>query len=244
MKNFIIKHLPEVLVDFIKLKRKASKKKKQSAKEVFTNIKDSNHWSSVESVSGDGSELSVTIDLRNGLEEIIKEKKIKSILDIPCGDFNWMKEVDLHGVNYTGGDIVSSLILKNKEQFSKSNITFADLDLITSQLPQVDLVFCRDCLVHLSYKDIYKALKNIKSSKSKYVLLTSFVKTEKNKDILTGEWRKLNLEAAPFFLGEPLHIIDEKYFKKEMKYADKSMCLWRVEDIKLPFMLRCYSWII
>lgn len=241
MKEILKKHTPDLLIDFIRVKRK-SNNKRQSAKEVFTNIKDSNHWSSVESVSGDGSELNVTIDLRKGLEEIIKEKKIKSILDIPCGDFNWMKEVDLQSVSYIGGDIVSSLILKNKEQFSANKITFKELDLITDKLPQVDLIFCRDCLVHLSYKDVYKALKNIKSSKSKYVLLTSFIKTDKNKDILTGEWRKLNLEVSPFFLGKPLDIIDEKYYEKEMKYADKSMCLWQIKDIKLPLRLKIYSW--
>jgi SAM-dependent methyltransferase len=211
---------------------------------VFINIKETHYWNSVESVSGDGSELSVTIDLRKGLEEIIRENKIKSMLDIPCGDFNWMKEVNLKGLDYIGADIVPSLVLKNKEQFSSNKISFKELDLITSKLPQVDLIFCRDCLVHLSYKDIYKALKNIKSSKSKYVLLTSFVKTDKNKDISTGEWRKLNLGMSPFFLGKPLNVIDEKYYEKEMKYADKSMCLWRVKDIKLPSILRLYSWII
>ena len=44
-------------------------------------------------------------------------KEIKRLFDAPCGDFNWMKEVHLLDVDYIGGDIVSSLVLNNKEQF-------------------------------------------------------------------------------------------------------------------------------
>jgi hypothetical protein len=35
------------------------------------------------------------------------------MLDAPCGDFNWMKEVDLSAVHYTGGDIVEPLVNSN-----------------------------------------------------------------------------------------------------------------------------------
>ena len=108
-------------------------------------------------------------------------------------------------------------------------------------MPKVDLIFCRDCLVHLSYKQIYKALVNIKRSKSKYLLVTTFAKTPKNKDILTGEWRKLDFRLSTFNLQDPFAIIDEKYTAKGDKYADKSMGLWRIEDIKIPFQLKLYA---
>lgn len=244
MKKLVTRISPDLLIDFIKTKRKAKTRKKQAIKDVFTAYKETKFWKSTESLSGDGSELSVTIDLRKGLKRIIEQFEIKTILDIPCGDFNWMKAVALEKVQYIGGDIVTSLIDNNSENYASQNIKFKELDLTIDELPNVDLIFCRDCLVHLSYKQICKAIKNIKRSNSTYLLATSFVNATKNKDILTGEWRKLNLEIAPFNLGKPIAIIDEKYTQKGERYADKSMCLWQIEDIKLPLKLQIYSWFI
>ena len=39
------------------------------------------------------------------------------MLDIPCGDFYWMKEVDLKDIEYIGADIVDELIKKNNDKF-------------------------------------------------------------------------------------------------------------------------------
>jgi hypothetical protein len=38
------------------------------------------------------------------------------LLDIPCGDFNWMKLLNL-GVDYIGADIVGELIAENRRRF-------------------------------------------------------------------------------------------------------------------------------
>lgn len=244
MRKLIKRFAPGLLVDFVNIKRKSKTRKSQPIKDIFTEYKENKFWNSKESVSGDGSELAVTTALREGLEALIKKFEISTLLDVPCGDFNWMQAVNLENVEYTGGDIVTSLILDNKMKFTSEFISFTELDLTSDSLPKVDLIFCRDCLVHLSYKQIYHALKNIKRSKSKYLLTTSFVNAKKNKDILTGEWRKLNLEISPFNLGNPIAIIDEKYTEKGSKYADKSMCLWRIADIKLPLKLKVYSWFI
>ncbi|MDC3242765.1 hypothetical protein OAT82_03755, partial [Flavobacteriaceae bacterium] len=173
----------------------------------------------------------------------LKKKDIDFILDIPCGDFNWMQNVNLANLNYIGGDIVNLLIDKNNDEYKNDAINFEVLDITSSNLPKVDLIFCRDCLVHLSYKNIYKSLVNIKKSKSKYLLTTSFFRCEENKDIITGEWRKLNFEIAPFNFKKPLHVIDEKYTKKGFKYSDKTMCLWKISDISIPFRLKLYYWL-
>lgn len=244
MRKIIKKYVPDLFVDFIRIRQRSKHIVNKSTKDIFTSYKETKFWKSTESLSGDGSELSVTIDLRKGLKRIIEQFEIKTILDIPCGDFNWMKAVDLEKIQYMGGDIVTSLIDNNSENYASQNIIFKELDLTFDELPNVDLIFCRDCLVHLSYKQICKAIKNIKRSNSTYLLATSFVKATKNKDILTGEWRKLNLEIAPFNFGKAIATIDEKYTEKGDRYADKSMCLWRIEDIKLPLKLQIYSWFI
>lgn len=242
MKKQIKKILPNWLISFIKLKRKKRAIKNKHIKDTFTYINESKHWTSDESVSGDGSELEVTQELRNKLEVLLSKKNIKSMLDIPSGDFNWMRKVNLNGINYVGGDIVENLIKTNNERYKKDTTNFEVLDLTSSKLPKVDLIFCRDCLVHLSYKDIYKALQNIKKSESTYLLTTSFYRCEENNDIITGEWRRLNFTIFPFFFKEPLDVLDENYTKKGFKYSDKTMCLWDIRDISIPFRLKLYYW--
>ncbi|HEX9828378.1 MAG TPA: class I SAM-dependent methyltransferase [Flavobacteriaceae bacterium] len=243
MKHIIKKILPKALVEQIVLKRKRSDFKKKGIQEVFTQIKETGYWNSKESLSGNGSELNVTQAVISGLEHVLSKFKIKSMLDIPCGDFNWMQHVNLNDIDYLGCDIVPSIIMQNKKVFESNELRFSELDLTKDNLPQVDLIFCRDCLVHLAYKDIYRALVNIKKSNSNYLMATSFIKTPANKDIITGDWRRLNFEQAPFYFPQPLYIIDEKYIKKNRQYIDKSLCLWKIDDIKLPFRLKLYYWL-
>src|SRR5271157_1733125 len=117
---------------------------------LFTNYYRKNTWLSKESRSGLGSELKQTREIIKQLPLLIKQFNIKSLLDIPCGDFNWMQHVDL-GCAYIGADIVKELIEENKRKYNK---TFVHLDLLTSKLPKVDLILCRDCLVHFSVEDV------------------------------------------------------------------------------------------
>ena len=59
-------------------------------KEVFTEVFTINDWSSAESHSGMGSTLQYTTNTRKGLPLIWSKYNIKKVLDIGCGDFNWM----------------------------------------------------------------------------------------------------------------------------------------------------------
>lgn len=61
-------------------------------------------------------------------------------------------------------------------------------------------------------------------SKFKYLLVTSFIGIEENNDIITGEWRPLNMEINPFNL-KPVQIINEKYLDEKGKHSDKSLLL-------------------
>ena len=154
-----------------------------------------------------------------------------TILDIPCGDFNWMQNVDLSGIKYIGADIVEEIIKNNKNKYEKDNISFRHMNLIEDTLPQVDLILTRDCLVHMSYDDIFKSLHNVCNSMSQYLLTTLFTDRQDNKDIITGEWRPLNLQIAPFSLPKPIRIINEKCTQKKSSYTDKSLGLWKISDI-------------
>ena len=102
------------------------------------------------------------------------------------------------------------------------------LDLVEGDLPTVDLIFCRDCLVHFSARLAMKAIGNIKRSRSKYLLTTTFPRQATNDTIVTGNWRPVNLSAAPFNFPPPMLLIDEK---NPPPHEDKSMGMWRVDDL-------------
>jgi SAM-dependent methyltransferase len=197
-------------------------------KEVFTNIYESNLWTSEESRSGLGSELKSTEVIRKELPELFKKFKIESVLDIPCGDFNWMQHVDMNNVNYIGADIVDKMIESNNITFP--NMDFRVLDLTESELPKVDLIFVRDLLGHFNYQNVNKALQNIIRSGSKYLLTTSFTRWHYNVDIENGGWRPINLMLQPFSL-KPIYLINEDCFEGDGQYNDKCLLLFEIKRL-------------
>lgn len=89
---------------------KESAQPNPSPAEIFEDIYQNNRWGSSESRPGSGSELRTTDTLREELPKLLRYLNVKSMLDLPCGDYNWMSEVDLGGIFYRGADIVEELI--------------------------------------------------------------------------------------------------------------------------------------
>ncbi len=230
---FIIRNFPGIasFVRKIKYYYRSQQLSSLPIKNVFTEIYQKNSWGDGESRSGPGSNLRNTAAIRAALPGIIKDLGVRSILDIPCGDFHWMKEVTLDLDTYIGADIVEQLIVDNNRKFSNQMRRFLVLDITKDELPSVDLVFCRDCLLHFSDEDIFRAIYNIKKSKSKYLLTTTYTQHTKNKNIVTGLFRTLNLQEAPFNFPEPIRIISENYTGQGGLYADLSQGLWSVADL-------------
>lgn len=174
----------------------------ESSKDRFTAIYEGQLWNDDESVSGQGSRLEVTANLRRLLPEIVSTYQIASIVDAPCGDFHWMKlvlpELD---VSYIGCDIVDALIQENQSRYGGERIRFQCSDITQDPIPHGDLMIVRDCLFHLSYEDIQKFLENFHKSSCKYLLTTTHVNKAGefgNRNIETGDFRLIDLFSAPF----------------------------------------------
>jgi SAM-dependent methyltransferase len=206
----------------------------RSKKDIFDEMYKKRGWGNEETLSGTGSTVKNTEKLVRLLPTIFSQYKIDSVLDIPCGDFNWMKEVEMGGIKYYGADIVEALIERNKKLYTKNAYSFFVADVTTSVLPNVDFILCRDCLVHLSYKDIFAALRNIRDSHTKYLLTTTFP-GHQNVNIVTGNWRPINLGASPFNFPKALHVYYEDYSAIKGEYGDKALGLWNVTDIPRNF---------
>ena len=167
------------------------------------------------------------------MENLFQELNIQTLLDAPCGDFGWLRHVPLPS-QYIGMDIMKDFIEAHAAAFADNpSYTFIHGDLTKDPLPKADLVLCRDCLVHFSNADILKALKNFKQSGSTYLLTTTFPECSENLDIVTGDWRTLNLENAPFNLPKPEQCLTEGCGQNEGLYADKSLGLWNLQTLDL-----------
>lgn len=185
-----------------------------SRERIFSSIHADNFWASAESTSGVGSELMYTSSLRSVLPGIISSYQVKTICDAPCGDFNWMQNVlsEAKSVNYTGIDIVQALIQKNKLLFKTDSIDFILKDICTESLPKCDLLIVRDVLFHFSNSDLVLFYKNLSKTEFKYLLVSHHDHAEDvNKDILTGDFRELNIGLAPlnFPIDKALVAIDD-----------------------------------
>ena len=198
---------------------------------VLYDIFRQNTWGSEESHSGTGLNLDQTIVIRNELPHIVKKYDIKTFLDLPCGDFNWMHHVDLGVERYIGADIVKDIVEANAAKYGSAEREFKQLNLLTSNLPPVDLILCRDCLVHLSLKDVQKAIANLHRSGIKYLLATTYTNRNANREIQTGDWTPYNLQVMPFCFPEPIEIFNENCTVFYPDFNDKSIGLWRIKDI-------------
>jgi hypothetical protein len=211
--------------------RLASSGQALDSTQAFRHAYRTNLWSGPESRSGPGSGLEQTQVLRAALPELCRRRKIRSLLDVPCGDWCWMASVDLAGIEYTGGDLLEELVEENQRVFGGPGRRFQRLDLTASVLPGADLLLCRDCLVHLSAADVSRALANIRRSDISYLLATTFPAEPENREIVTGDWRPVNLEARPFSLPPPLELIVERCTEAGGRFPDKSLGLWGVADL-------------
>jgi SAM-dependent methyltransferase len=203
-------------------------------KKVFTTIYKSNHWAQSDnlpgekvSVSGPGSNVNMDgfINLKKNIDNFIENYEIKSILDMPCGDFLWLNEIIKEKkINYLGIDIVDELIVENRKNYQNTNTFFECYDII-NYIPskQFDLILIRDLFIHLKNSDIHKIIDNLKKIDFKYVALNSS-NNKINIDGTIGQHRKVNLLIEPFNLKKPSLVINDGE-------KDKFIYIFKKEDI-------------
>lgn len=197
---------------------------------IFSGIYQTNAWGDRQSASGPGSNLRQTELVSRELPRLLTALGVRRFLDGACGDMNWMRRLDYEFTHFHGIDVVPELVAKLRAQIWADNYGFTCADITKDPLPTADAILCRDVLVHLPYKMIHDFVANLKRSGIPYLLTTTFPEKIK-KDIFVGQWRALNLEDAPFEWPSPRHIIREREQNPEDPYNDKSLGVWRVEDI-------------
>jgi len=210
------------------------KKPARDLDQYFDDIYKNNGFNGIESKSGEGSSTDATSAIRTALPDIFRKLNIRSILDLPCGDLNWMSHISLDGISYLGGDISESIIKDNGEQYRKFG-NFIKIDVTKEVPPKVDLILSRDLLVHLQNELCTQAIRNFCASGSTWLLTTTFTKRKANLDFKTDPneifWRPLNLEIEPFNFPVPALVVNENCDEGAGLYADKSLGLWKIEEL-------------
>jgi SAM-dependent methyltransferase len=194
----------------------------------FTTIYETHYWVDDESRSGGGSNLYATEKIRHAIPGLFLKYGVRSVLDIPCGDFVWFKEMSLDLDSYVGGDIVRPLIESVAERYTAATRSFRVMDITKDALPDCDLILVRDCFIHLSYEAIFVALKNILQSNIQYLLTTHYSDTPTNVDIDIGSFHAINLCAPPFNFPQALELINDSA-KGAMP---RQLGLWRLNDLR------------
>ena len=106
------------------------------------------------------------------------------------------------------------------------------MDITRMKLPNTDLFICRDFMFHLSYKDTFNFLKNIKNMKSKFILISnhskSFEDSILNKNIKSGDFKKINFFKEPYNFSQNYEMI----IKDDCDGVKKYLILFRNKEFK------------
>jgi len=194
--------------------------------------------------SGAGSYLGLASETSlRILKDTILSHGVRSVVDIPCGDVNWILDSYVTDTLplYVGLDIVDAVITSNNKRYSHHenkhfflwDATHCDLpkffNVTTSTEQHFDLVHVRDVIQHMPLGQGVKYFCGIFRSGAKLLVTTTYPKIVKNKDLQTeGDWYKNNLELEPFSFPRSTNCI-----QTHPDLEDDSTCVY---DLTLPWV--------
>jgi SAM-dependent methyltransferase len=161
---------------------------------VFEEIYRNNAWSAG---SGLGSTEETTRPYRTFLEHFMRANRVRSVVDLGCGDWQFAKLLDWNGIQYIGLD-VSATALERAKTAAPPTFKFCQFDAFSDELPAADLFIAKDVFQHWPSREIQQFLP--KTDRFKFSLITNgYAATNNlNADIDLGNFRPLDLTAAPF----------------------------------------------
>ena len=172
---------------------------------IFSHIYASGAWvmhEQQDSLSGVGSTRRATDELASQLASFLREVGCRRLVDIGCGDFNWMQRV-AGDFDYLGIDVVPRVVEENRARYGKDGRRFICMDATREAIEPGDVAVCREVLFHLSFEDGLRLMRNIRAAGFGHVLFTNDTSIWFNSDIRSGDFRRINLRRAPYNLPAP-----------------------------------------
>lgn len=160
-----------------------------------------------ETACGFGSTLRGSEGPRTELRGLLDRLGVTSLLDAPCGDFNWLAQVDLTGIAYVGIDVSLSNLATARRNAPDRD--FRHLDILSAELPRCGAILCRDFLQHLPNHLAIAVVDRFRATGAAWLIATSHDAPENSDIDRVGDFRPLNLVAAPIGLDPPLEVIGD-----------------------------------
>jgi len=122
--------------------------------------------------SGPGSRAYAAWIKQRLIREVVAKHRIRSILDIGCGDLCWLQKDVIEGVAYCGCDISEVIVERNRARFPQ--LTFLHHDVAGTPLPQTaELIVCFDVLIHqIELEAFQRALRHVLATVSHMGLIS------------------------------------------------------------------------
>ena len=167
--------------------------------DIFNYIYENDVWGRG---SGPGSSPEFNSSFLRYLNDLIADRRINSLLDVGCGDFQWAKDIEFGGCSYVGFDVSNDIIDKNKALHERSGVSFLYYDGDFQGLPKADAILCKDVLQHLPNEYIFDFFRAIGHGYEYAIIVNDYIRNgfPKNLDIAAGGYRLLDLGAAPFHI--------------------------------------------
>jgi SAM-dependent methyltransferase len=180
-------------------------KTSQDPCDVFSRIYKTGEWgrnAQGEGISGMGSLPSNAIPYLSKLQEFIIKYRIQSVVDVGCGDWELSKLINWGSITYYGYDAAEEVIENDIARYGNDDRHFVACDAIHADLPEADLMICKDVLQHLPNSFIHDFISQLR--KYKYCLIVNDIGFEArydrklNHDIPMGSGRCVDLTKPPF----------------------------------------------
>jgi hypothetical protein len=190
---------------------------------VFSRIYRDNAWNGIETRSGPGSHREPTRRIAVAIRHLTDWLQVETVFDAACGEGLWMP----HLPGYMGMDVSSEALGVARQTHPNRRYILGD---IRTGCLRAGLVICRDAIQHMSFNDGQMAIAQIATSRSRWMLLSTYIDGE-NVDIKTGDAYRPNLEAEPFNLPPALLLIHDGYEYHDgdrLRDPAKMLGLWRL----------------
>jgi len=195
-----------------------------------------------DSRSGPGSDEASTRSYREVLNAVLRDRNVRSVVDLGCGDWASTRLIDWNGASYLGIDIVPEVVAANQERYGAPGVAFRVGDFVRDPVPAADLLVSKEALQHLPTADVHAVLARLPSFR--FALITNDVAGQLrapwrrlrrwepvgtlNDDIAAGSWRPLDLRAPPFSLDATIvHRYETAYAERRWV---KEVLLWENLD--------------
>lgn len=181
--------------------------------DIFTEVYEKNIWRGKQE---DGyavlnPEAEYTLEYIELIKNFLKEKNIKQIVDLGCGNFAISRQFLLPQIRYTGVEVVPGLVDYLRVKYSNEEIRFECLDITENELPDGEVCLIKEVLQHFSNDEILGVLRKCK--KYRYLIVTDAVPHPKkfpdliiNLDISHGPLTRYHFNSALFFDKPPFNI--------------------------------------